>query len=50
MEDRDGEIHIEDDEARAAVSNTGMRWVLGIGLALAVVAMTLIWVIPALTA
>ena len=50
MENRDGEIHIEDDDARAAVSNTGLRWVLAIGLLLAVVAMTLVWVIPALTA
>lgn len=44
------EIHIEDDDARAAVTNTGLRWVLAIGLLLAVIAMTLVWVIPALTA
>lgn len=43
------EVHIEDDEARAAVSNTGMRWVLAIGLLLAIVAMTLVWVVPALS-
>lgn len=50
MEDKDGRIHIEDDDARAAVSNTGMRWVLGIGLLLAIIAMTLVWIVPALTA
>lgn len=50
MENRDGEIHIEDDDARGAVTNTGLRWVLAISLLLAVVAMTLVWVIPALTA
>lgn len=49
MKKRDGKIHIEDDDARAAVSNTGMRWVLGIGLVLAIIAMTLVWIIPALT-
>lgn len=43
------EVHIEDDDARAAVTNTGLRWVLAIGLLLAIVAMTLVWVIPALT-
>lgn len=50
MEDNDGKIHIEDDDARAAVSNTGMRWVLGIGLLLAIIAMTLVWIVPALSA
>ncbi|MFZ9394761.1 MAG: hypothetical protein ACO25F_01720 [Erythrobacter sp.] len=50
MENRDGEIHIEDDDARAAVTNTGLRWVLAISLFLAAAAMTLVWVIPALTA
>lgn len=49
MENRDGKIHIEDDDARAAVSNTGLRWVLAIGLLLAIIAMTLVWIIPALT-
>ena len=50
MENRDGRIYIEDDDARGAVTNTGLRWVLAISLLLAVVAMTLVWVIPALTA
>lgn len=49
MENRDGEIHIFDDEARAAAGNTGLRWVLGVGLLLAIIAMTLVWVVPALT-
>jgi hypothetical protein len=50
MEDKDEAIHVEDDDARAAVSNTNLRWVLAIGLLLAIIAMTLVWVIPALTA
>lgn len=49
MENRDGEIHIDEDEARAAETNTGMRWVLAIGLLLAVIAMSTVWIIPALT-
>lgn len=48
MTDQDEAIHIEDDDARAAVTNTGMRWVLGIGLFLAVIAMSLVWIVPAL--
>ena len=50
MKDSDGRIHIEDDDARAAVSNTGLRWVLAIGLLLAIIAMTLVWIVPALSA
>ncbi len=42
------EIHIEDDDATAAVKTGAMRWVLGISLAAAVIAMTLVWVIPAI--
>ncbi|RGP42254.1 hypothetical protein BPTFM16_02566 [Altererythrobacter insulae] len=49
MEDRDGEIHIEDDDARAAQTNTGMRWVLAIGLLLAIIAMSVVWIVPALS-
>ncbi|QUL37910.1 hypothetical protein [Erythrobacter sp. JK5] len=42
------EIHIEDDDARAAQTTGAMRWVLGISLLLAVIAMTVVWVVPAL--
>lgn len=48
MEDRDGEIHIDDDEARAAETNTGMRWVLAIGLLLAIILMSVVWIVPAI--
>jgi hypothetical protein len=40
-------IRIEDDDARAAVSNTGLRYVLGFSLVLAVIAMSAVWIIPA---
>lgn len=49
MDDKDEAIHIEDDDARAAVSNTNLRWVLAIGLLLAIIAMSVVWIIPALT-
>ncbi|WP_394729623.1 hypothetical protein [Altererythrobacter sp. GH1-8] len=49
MEDKDDAIHIEDDDARAAVTNTNLRWVLAIGLLLAIIAMSLVWIIPALS-
>ena len=49
MADQDEPIHIEDDDARAAHTTGHMRYVLGIGLALAVIAMSLVWIIPALS-
>ncbi len=49
MADNKDEIHIEDDDARAAHTTGHMRYVLGIGLLLAIIAMTVIWVIPALS-
>lgn len=39
---------IHEDHARAAVSNTGLRYVLGFSTGLAIVAMSLVWIIPAL--
>jgi hypothetical protein len=41
-------IQIKDDAARGAVSNTGLRYVLAASLALGVIAMSLVWIIPAL--
>lgn len=49
MDDKDEAIHIEDDDARAAVTNTNLRWVLAIGLLLAIIAMSAVWIVPALT-
>jgi hypothetical protein len=46
--DEDGRLHIEDDDARGAHTTGHLRWILGIGLAGAVIAMSLIWIIPAL--
>ena len=39
---------ISDEAARGAVSNTGLRYVLGFSLGFAIIAMSLVWIIPAL--
>ncbi|WP_299194114.1 hypothetical protein [uncultured Erythrobacter sp.] len=46
--DEDGRIHIEDEDARGGETSGHMRYVLGIGLFIAIVAMSLVWIIPAL--
>lgn len=48
MADQNESVHISDDAARGAVSNTGLRYVLGFSLLLAVIAMSAVWIIPAL--
>ncbi|MBV7266187.1 hypothetical protein [Erythrobacter ani] len=45
----DNGIHIEDDDARGAHTTGIMRYVLGISLLLAIIAMSVIWIVPALT-
>ena len=49
MEDRDGEFHMETDEARGGSTPNIVRWVLAIGLLLAIVGMSLAWIIPAVS-
>jgi hypothetical protein len=48
MADQNKAIRIDDEAARGAVTNTGLRYVLGFSLAFAVIAMSLVWIIPAL--
>ncbi len=48
MVDQNETIRIDEDAARGAVSNTGLRYVLAFSLAFAVIAMSLVWIIPAL--
>lgn len=48
MADQNEGFRIDDEAARGAVSNTGLRYVLGFSLALAVIAMSGVWIIPAL--
>jgi len=49
MENRNGEIHVDTDEARGGYQANTVRWVLGIGLALAIIGLSLAWIIPSLT-
>jgi hypothetical protein len=49
MENRGGEIHVDTDEARGGSSPNVVRWVLAIGLLLAIIFMSLAWIIPALS-
>lgn len=46
-EEKEGR-HIDEEDARGAVSNTGLRYVLGFSLAFAVIAMSAVWIIPAI--
>lgn len=48
MAEQNETIRIQDEAARGAVTNTGLRYVLGFSLAFTVVAMSLVWIIPAL--
>ncbi len=47
-QDPDGTIHIEDEEATGAVKTGHMRWVLGVSLILAIIAMSIVWIVPAM--
>jgi hypothetical protein len=45
---REGEeVHITTDEARGGVTGHGARYVLGIGLATAIAALSAIWILQA---
>jgi hypothetical protein len=49
MERPEREVHVETDQARGGSTPNVVRWVLGISLLLAIIAMTLVWIIPALS-
>jgi hypothetical protein len=49
MENRDGEIHVETDEARGATNNNIVRWILLIGLIGAIAVLSIIWMTGALS-
>jgi hypothetical protein len=48
MVEPDKVVRIDHESARGAVTNTGLRYVLFFSLALAVIAMSAVWIIPAL--
>ena len=49
MNEEDREIHLDTDDARAGSTPNVVRWVLAIGLLLAVIGMSLAWIIPAMS-
>ncbi len=44
----DNQIHVSELEASGGVKEQGVRYVLGISLLLAIIAMSAMWIIPAL--
>lgn len=47
---KDGEeVHVDEIEASGGSKEGVVRWVLGISLLLAIIAMSLVWIIPAMT-
>ena len=49
MENRDGEIHVETDDARGATNNNVVRWILAISLFGAIVLLSIVWIAGAAT-
>jgi hypothetical protein len=49
MEQQGREIHVETDAARGGETPHIVRWVLGISLAMAIIAMSAVWLIPAMS-
>ena len=48
MENRGGEIHVDEQEASGGRKTNVMRYVLGISLFLIVIAMSAVWIIPSI--
>ena len=46
---KNGEVHIEDDDASAGEKSGHMRWVLGVSLVLVVVLLSAVWMFGAAT-
>lgn len=42
------EIHLDEQEVTGAHKTGAMRWVLGVSLFFAIIAMSLVWIVPAL--
>lgn len=49
MHNEGEEIHVDTEEARAGESTGVMRYVLAISLLLAIIALSVVWIIPAVT-
>ena len=49
VDQNDSEIRTDEERVSGGSKEGVVRWVLGIGLLLAIVAMSIIWIVPALT-
>ncbi|NCP20166.1 MAG: hypothetical protein GW855_13520 [Erythrobacter sp.] len=49
VDNQNSKIHIDEEDVSGGSKEGVVRWILGVGLVLAIVAMSLIWIIPALT-
>lgn len=49
MENQNGEVHVDETEASGGSKEGVVRWILGIGLLLAIGFMSLIWITGALS-
>lgn len=47
--DNEGRVHIDKEDARGGRTTGRLRWILGIGLVAAIIAMSVVWIIPALS-
>lgn len=48
-ENNNGGIHIDEEDVSGGSKEGVVRWILGVGLLLAIVLLSLIWIVPALT-
>ncbi|MEH6757368.1 MAG: hypothetical protein V7676_07640 [Parasphingorhabdus sp.] len=49
MERHGDEVSVTEEEAGSKASPQGVRWVLAVSLVAALIAMTIVWIIPALS-
>ncbi|MDP4576097.1 hypothetical protein Q9K02_13220 [Qipengyuania sp. G39] len=49
MEKHDGHVHVDEVEASGGSKEGVVRWVLAGGLLLAILLMSIVWIIPAMT-
>ena len=47
-DNRDSKVHIDEEDVSGGSKEGVVRWVLGIGLLLAIVLLSVIWIVPAL--
>ena len=48
MQDHDGHVHLDEEEASGGSKEGVVRWILAAGLLLAIVLLSVTWIVPAL--